>query len=40
MWYKNYCELDIPTIPDVPGNYNINIYFNGMFVANQSFTVE
>lgn len=39
MWYKNYCELDIPTIPENPGNYNICIYFNGMFVTNQSFSV-
>ena len=39
MWYKRYCELDIPALPDVPGEYTITIYFNGAFVHSQSFTI-
>ena len=39
MWYKRYCELDIPALPDKAGNYTISIYFNGAFVHSQSFTM-
>ena len=39
MWYKYYGELDIPSIPDVPGNYTIEVYFNGTWVHEQSFKV-
>lgn len=40
MWYKNYCELNIPSIPQEPGNYQIQVYFNGQLANIQSFTVE
>lgn len=40
MWFKNYCELNIPDIPDEPGNYKIQVYFNGQYANMQSFTVE
>ncbi len=39
MWYKRYCELDVPALPDVPGTYTIAIYFNGAFVHSQNFYV-
>ncbi len=39
MWYKYYGELDIPSIPSTPGNYTIEVYFNGMWVHEQSFKV-
>lgn len=39
MWYKNYCELDIPAIPQAAGNYTIQIYFNGAFAYEGTFTV-
>ena len=39
MWYRNYCELDIPSIPQIPGNYTISIYFNGAFVYETAFSV-
>ena len=39
MWYKRYCELDIPALPDTPGTYSIAIYFNGAFVHSQNFYV-
>ena len=39
MWRKNYCELEIPSIPQVPGNYTISVYFNGDLANETSFTV-
>ena len=39
MWYKYYGELDIPSIPSVPGNYTIEVYFNEAIVTTQSFTI-
>lgn len=39
MWYKRYCELDVPALPTDPGTYSITIYFNGAFVHSQNFTV-
>ncbi len=39
MWYKNYCELDIPSIPQVPGKYTMSVYFNGALANENSFTV-
>ena len=39
MWYKNYCELDIPSIPQIAGNYAVSIYFNGAFANTTEFTV-
>ena len=39
MWYKNYCELDIPSMPNVAGNYTISVYFNGLFAVKQAFSI-
>ena len=39
MWYRNYGEFDIPSIPATPGTYNVSIYFNGSFVFSVDFTV-
>lgn len=39
MWYKYYCELDVPAIPSEAGTYTITIYFNGMQAHQQTFTV-
>lgn len=39
MWYKYYGELDIPSIPSTPGNYTIEVYFNGAWVHEQAFKV-
>lgn len=39
MWLKRYCELDIPQIPETPGNYTMEVYFNGYLAHTQSFTV-
>lgn len=40
MWYKYYCELDIPALPETPGTYTISLYFNGMIAHQQSFTIS
>ena len=40
MWDKyGYCTLDIPALPQTPGNYTMDIYFNGSSAATQSFTI-
>ena len=39
MWYQFYCELDIPALPNQAGNYTMQVYFNGMFAHEQTFTV-
>lgn len=39
MWYRNYCELDIPTLPKTPGNYTVSVYFNGMLAKEQGFSI-
>lgn len=40
MWYKRYCEMDIPQIPSEAGSYTIEVYFNGLYAGTQDFTVE
>lgn len=37
MWYKNYCELNIPQLPAEVGDYTLELYFNGCFIHSQSF---
>lgn len=39
MIYDHYVELDIPTLPSEPGNYTLNIYFNGAYAGQQKFTI-
>lgn len=39
MFYKYNCQVDIPALPSVPGSYTVEVYFNGMAVHEQSFTV-
>lgn len=40
MWYRNYCELDIPALPAEPGEYTIEVYLNGALAATQTFLVS
>lgn len=40
MWYRSYCELDIPSIPETAGKYTISIYFNGALAHSQNFKVS
>ena len=39
MWKDYRGELDVPALPTEPGNYSIDIYFNGCFVKNEKFTI-
>lgn len=39
MWYKGYCELDIPVMPASPGEYTVTVYFNGYYAGERDFTV-
>lgn len=39
MWWRRYCGLDIPSLPQTPGEYTITIYFNGEFISSNAFTV-
>ncbi len=39
MWYKGYCELDIPHLPTAAGIYTVTVYFNGGFAYSGSFTI-
>ena len=39
MWNYYRCELDIPEIPSIAGNYSVSVYFNGDLVNEQDFTV-
>lgn len=39
MWYRNYGEFDIPSLPVNPGDYSIAVYFNGALAGKTDFTV-
>ena len=39
MWYRSYCELDIPSIPQTAGKYTVSVYFNGDLANEQSFSI-
>ncbi len=39
LWYRNYGEFDIPSLPKTPGQYSISVYFNGAVAHTQDFTV-
>lgn len=39
MWSDNYCTLDIPSIPALPGEYSLNVYFNNLAVTQLQFTI-
>lgn len=43
MWVNtdyHYCELDLPNIPQEPGEYTLFLYFNGGAVTSLTFTVR
>ena len=39
MWYHNYCELDIPSIPSDVGTYEVVVFFNGAKAGSQKFEI-
>lgn len=42
LWYRGYCELDLPALPGDPGSYTVQIYFNGAYITAEpiAFTVN
>ncbi len=40
MWPLTYYKLNIPAMPGTAGAYTMEIYFNGMLVHEQPFTVQ
>ncbi len=39
MWDNRYGELTIPVMPETPGKYTVEIYFNGTEATTQSFEI-
>ncbi len=39
MWYRGFGRINIPVMPNAPGTYTLDIYFNGASVTSQTFTV-
>lgn len=39
MWYRGFGRINIPALPQAPGNYTVEIYFNGTSVTSQQFTM-
>ena len=36
----HYCELNVPNTPSDPGDYRIDVYFNGASICSNSFTIK
>lgn len=42
MWVNtdyHYCELDLPKVPETPGDYTLALYFNGDAIMTITFTI-
>jgi serine/threonine protein kinase len=39
LWRKRACTLNIPQLPTEIGEYTLDLYFNGMYVASLSFSI-
>ena len=40
MWYRRYCELDLPAMPVEPDTYTVDVYFNDQYLGSLQFTVS
>lgn len=40
MWNLGYCPVTLPKLPDQPGEYTVDIFFNGASIGRQTFTIE
>ncbi len=43
LWYPgddHYAELDIPSVPEYPGNYTVSVFFNGAQVTTLPFSLS
>ena len=39
MWANQYCELDVPSMPEQSGQYTIEVYFNGASAYKGQFEI-
>ncbi len=40
IWSYGFGELDLPQLPEQPGNYTVTVYFDGAFVLEQAITIS
>lgn len=43
MWVDedhHFCELNLPRVPDTPGNYSLALYFNGYAIMTITFKIQ
>ena len=40
MWDDRYAEFTVPSMPEAPGSYTVEIYFNGTAATTQSFEIN
>ena len=40
MWIKGYCYLDLPALPDVAGDYSVELYFNNQLATTIQFKIS
>lgn len=39
MWYRGFGRINIPSLPETPGEYTLELYFNSKSVSTQRFSV-
>ena len=40
LWLNFYGQFNVPSLPQIPGNYVMDIYFNGASVHQQNFSIS
>ena len=40
LWLKGHCDLTIPKLPSVAGEYSVSLYINGQKMTTQTFTLQ
>ena len=40
LWTGNLCQMDLPPLPEELGSYTFDLYFNGQYVTELSFSVS
>lgn len=39
MWVEDFGTMTLPVMPEIPGDYTVEIYFNGQYVTTQTFSI-
>ncbi len=39
LWFEGYCELNIPALPATPGEYELEILFNGTYITGDPMVI-